>query len=75
MARELIGDINNDGKINMFDVFLIFAKNSGVIEFNSDEIDRGDVVNYDGVVGIPDAARIRRHITGQELITYTITNI
>jgi hypothetical protein len=72
MARELIGDINNDGKINMFDAFLIFAKNTASIAFNYEEMVRADV-NGDGVVGIPDALAIRNHIRGKSLITETIT--
>lgn len=75
MARELMGDINNDGKISVFDYFLIFAKNSGAIEFNSDEIARGDIAGYDGVVGIPDATMIRNHILGKSLITDTINKV
>ncbi len=71
MARELIGDINNDGKINMFDVFLILAKNNALIAFNYDEMVRADA-DGDRTVGIPDAVTIRNHILGKSLITNTI---
>lgn len=74
MARELMGDINNDGKISVFDYFLIFAKNTGTIAFNDEETVRADV-NDDGVVGIPDATMIRNHILGKSLIKNTISNV
>ena len=74
MARELIGDINNDGKISMFDAFLIFAKNNALIAFNYDEMVRADV-NGDKMVGMPDAVAIRNHIRGKSLITDTINKV
>lgn len=74
MTRELKGDINNDGKISVFDYFLIFAKNNESIDFNQDEMARADV-NDDGVVGIPEAKMIREHILGKSLITGMVTNI
>ena len=74
MARELKGDINNDGKISVFDYFLIFAKNNAVIAFNYDEMDRADV-NGDKMVGIPDAVAIKNHIRGKSLITETINKV
>jgi hypothetical protein len=74
MARELIGDINNDGKINDLDLLLIFAKNTNIIQFNLNETNRGDTTD-DGVVGLPDALKIQNHIIGKELITNTIVKV
>ncbi len=74
MARELIGDINNDGKINDLDLLLIFAKNTNTIQFDTSETNRGDVTG-DGVVGIADALKIQKHIIGDELIMNTIVKV
>lgn len=67
MAKQLIGDINNDGKLSIIDMLLIFMYKSGEISLNSDELQRADTDN-NGSVELADALKIEDHITGEALI-------
>ena len=67
MAKQLRGDVNNDGKLSIIDMLLIFEYKSGAISLGSDELQRADTDN-DGSVTIADARAIQRHITGEKII-------
>jgi Ca2+-binding EF-hand superfamily protein len=67
MAKQLRGDINNDGKLSVIDMLTIFRYKSGEISLNTEEIQRADTDN-DGSVTIADALMIQKHITGEYLI-------
>ena len=67
MAKQLRGDVNNDGKLSIIDMLLIFMYKSGAISLNSDELQRADTDN-NGSVEIADALMIHDHITGKALI-------
>ena len=73
MAKQLKGDINNDGKISIIDMLTIFMYKSGEIpetgdnSLNPDELQRADIDN-DGSVTLADALAINDHITGKAII-------
>lgn len=67
MAKQLKGDINNDGKISIIDMLLIFEYKSGAISLNSDELQRADT-SGDGSIALNDALNIQRHIDGETII-------
>ena len=73
MAKQLKGDINNDGKISIIDMLTIFMYKSGAIpetgenSLNPDELQRADVDN-DGDVTLADALAIQKHIEGRDII-------
>lgn len=67
MAKQLRGDINNDGKISIIDMLTIFRYKSGEITLNAEELQRADTDN-NGAVEIADALMIQKHITGEYLI-------
>ena len=67
MAKQLRGDINNDGKLSIIDMLLIFMYKSGEISLNSDELQRADTDN-NGNVELADALAIAKHITGEAII-------
>lgn len=67
MAKQLRGDVNNDGKLSIIDMLLIFEYKSSAISFNPDELQRADTDN-DGSVTLADALTIQRHITGEAII-------
>ena len=67
MAKQLIGDINNDGKLSIIDMLLIFMYKSGEISLNSDELQRADT-DKNGSVELADALKIEDHITGEAII-------
>lgn len=71
MAKQLRGDINNDGKLSIIDMLTIFRYKSGEIELDEQELARADV-NGDGSVTLIDARSILRHIAGEELIDEVI---
>lgn len=72
MAKQLKGDIDNDGKITIVDaticLSIIASEGNG---FSEQEKARADV-NNDGGVSIKDAKAILRHIAGIELIDEVI---
>ena len=67
MAKQLIGDINNDGKLSIIDMLLIFMYKSGEISLDADELRRADTDN-NGSVELADALKIYDHITGEAII-------
>ena len=67
MAKQLRGDVNNDGKLSIIDMLLIFMYKSTEISLSSDELQRADTDN-DGSVTIADALAIQRHIEGRDII-------
>ena len=67
MAKQLRGDVNNDGKLSIIDMLAIFMYKSGEISLNSDELQRADTDN-NGSVELVDALMIQKHITGEYLI-------
>ena len=67
MAKQLKGDINNDGKLSIIDMLTIFRYKSSEISLNAEELQRADTDN-NGAVEISDALMIQKHITGEHLI-------
>ena len=67
MAKQLKGDINNDGKISIIDMLLIFMYKSTEISLGPDELQRADTDN-DGSVTLADALAIQKHIEGIDII-------
>ena len=67
MAKQLKGDVNNDGKLSIIDMLLIFMYKSGAISLETDKLQRADTDN-DGSVTIADALAIAKHITGEAII-------
>ena len=59
----IIGDVNMDGEVNIFDVTQIQLYAAEYREFNDDEMFVADV-NFDGEVNIFDATQIQRYIAG-----------
>ena len=53
-SAALIGDANDDGKINSADALLILRNTVGLIEFNEDEKNAANV-NTDGIINSLDA--------------------
>ena len=72
MAKQLKGDIDNDGKITVLDAVIclniIASEGNG---FSEQEKERADV-NNDGRVSLMDAKAILKHIAGIELIDEVI---
>ena len=71
MVKQLRGDVNNDGKLSIIDMLLIFMYKSTEISLGSDELQRADTDN-NGVVELADALKIQRHITGEVIIDEVI---
>ena len=71
MANQLKGDINNDGRINMIDVYLTLRAASDSSLFYPEELERADV-NSDGSVTSVDARTILKHISATNLIDEVI---
>ena len=72
MAKQLKGDINNDGKITVIDAAIcqyIIASEGN--DFSEQEKARADV-NNDGIVSLKDARKILQHIGGINLIDEVI---
>ena len=67
MAKQLKGDINNDGKIDVFDLAICFNASGGYLTLDTNEALRADV-NNSGKVEAVDARAIRKHIIGEILI-------
>ena len=64
---ELIGDVDNNGKITSFDAMLILNHVARFIEFNADETARADV-NGNLEVQTTDARQILDHLSGKNII-------
>ena len=67
MAKQLRGDVNNDGKLSIIDMLLIFDYKSGAVKLDLDELRRADTDN-NGSVELADALMIQRHIEGEAII-------
>lgn len=67
MAKQLIGDVNNDGKLSIIDMLLIFMYKSTEISLSPDELQRADT-DGDGSIALNDALKIQRHIDGETII-------
>lgn len=67
MAKQLRGDVNNDGKISIIDMLLIFEYKSGAFSLEPDELQRADTDN-DGSITLADALAIQKHIEGRDII-------
>ena len=73
MAKQLKGDIDNDGKITVLDSQICLYNIAESINFSEQEKARADV-NNDGKVSLMDARKILQHIAGIELIDEVIDN-
>ena len=73
MAKQLKGDIDNDGKITDLDSVICLRIVAETINFSEQEKARADV-NNDGKVSLMDARKILQHIAGIELIDEVIDN-
>lgn len=71
MAKQLKGDINNDGKIDMVDTYLALRAVSDSSLFSPEELARADV-NFDGNVSLVDARTILQHNSATILIDEVI---
>ena len=71
MAKQLKGDINNDGRINMIDAYLTLRAVTDSSLFSPEELERADV-NSDGSVTSVDARTILQHISATILIDEVI---
>ena len=67
MAKQLRGDINNDGKIDVIDMNICLKAVLDSSLLDSSEALRADA-NNDGKVSIADPRKLLKHITGTELI-------
>ena len=71
MAKQLKGDINNDGEIDMVDAYLTLRAVTDSSLFSPEELERADV-NSDGNVSSLDARTILQHISATILIDEVI---
>ena len=67
MAKQLKGDINNDGKIDAIDAYVCLKAASGEVSLDTEEAARADV-NEDGRVDANDSALIFQHNSGERII-------
>lgn len=67
MAKQLKGDINNDGKIDAFDFYICLAASSGYLPLDTNEALRADV-NNNGKTDAADGRAMLQHIIGEKLI-------
>ena len=73
MAKQLKGDIDNDGKITDLGSVICLANIAESISFSEQEKERADVDN-DGEISLFDARKILKHIAGIELIDEVLDN-
>jgi hypothetical protein len=71
MAKQLRGDINNDGKIDVIDMNICLKAVLDNSILDGEELLRADA-NNDGKVSIMDPRKLLQHITGKELIDEVI---
>ncbi len=69
-----LGDVNDDGEINVQDVVLVMQYVIGLRNLTNDQLEAADV-NRDGRVNVQDATRIMRHVLGIEEIDELINQI
>lgn len=67
MAKQILGDINNDGKIDAIDAYVCLKAASGDISLDTEEAARADV-NENGRVDSFDMRRLFQHILGEKII-------
>lgn len=67
MAKQLKGDINNDGKIDFIDLMICFSVVSGYLTLDTNEASRADV-DSDAQITAVDARKILQHIECVKLI-------
>ena len=67
MAKQILGDINNDGKIDAIDAYVCLKATEGGISLDTEEAARADV-NEDGRVNVVDRRWIFQHILGERII-------
>ena len=67
MAKQLKGDINNDGKIDVIDLLICFAVVTGYFTLDTNEASRADVDNDTKITAV-DARAMLQHIEGVKLI-------
>ena len=67
MAKQILGDINNDGKIDAIDAYVCFNAASGGISLDTEEAARADV-NENGKVDAVDMRWLFQHISGERII-------
>jgi len=63
----LIGDVNNDGKINVTDIAMAAAHVKGKRMLTKDKFKRADV-NFDGVLDVSDITLIAAHVKGKKML-------
>ena len=63
----LLGDVNNDGKINITDITKIAAHVKGKKLLKNDEFTRADI-NKDGKITITDITKLAAHVKGKKLL-------
>ena len=62
-VKNILGDINGDGKANIKDWNRMYEYISGLSKFNEEEFEAGDI-NEDGKVNLKDWNRLYEHISG-----------
>lgn len=67
LRYELIGDVDNNGKITSFDAMIILNHVTGLIKLNPDEIARADV-NGNLQIQSTDGRQILAHLSGNNII-------
>ena len=67
MAKQILGDINNDGKIDAIDAYVCLEAASGSISLDTEEAARADV-NENGRVEAADMRWLFQHILGERII-------
>ena len=67
MAKQILGDINNDGKIDAIDAYVCLKAASGYVSLDTEETKRADV-NENGRVDAFDQRWLFQHILGEKLI-------
>ena len=70
----MAGDVNQDGTINIFDVFMMARYNAGHIEFTEQQLLIGDT-NNDGTINIIDVFMVARYNAGYDVDLNYITII
>ena len=67
MVKQILGDINNDGKIDAIDARICLKAASGDVSLDTEEAARADV-NEDGHVNAVDRRWLFQHILGERII-------
>ena len=67
MAKQILGDINNDGKIDVIDAYVCLKAAVGGMSLDTEETARADV-NENGRVEAVDMRLLFQHISGERII-------